>query len=294
MEIVDPSEEIKKVVDITTDFEKEKIEKFKADNIKDIQTHKKMLKLYKESPIIMKLIKDSFKTLKGVRPIAIQKRFPRFIQPLVWYPKVSNQMLNIGKFNLELLEKNYGQIHFFETIFDEKILDEELINKEILEARKIHEEVYENKGVAPIRAMVYNTHIIGITYVFDIDAPVMGENGENGDKRKVDCFEIWDRFMFIKTKIEWYLDGLGLKYKCIFSGNGIYVVVEECYFKSVDRYVEFIREMQKIVFHINNWIDQYYKYKGPYPRIDDKGKSWWNYVKTIFTYDTKTDRLTFP
>lgn len=262
-------------------------ELYRMDNKKDIDTHRKIVALYKSSPKIREHIKKFLKTKRGVRPIVIQKRYPKIENPLVWYPRNSNMMLNISSLNMDVLTTNYGQLHFFECIFDNAILDENLINKEILDEIEINKELYDNRGITPIRSIVYNKYIIGISPIFDIDSPKDSVTG-----KKVYCIEIWDRLMFVKQMIEKWLDSLGIKYDIIFSGNGIYIKVQNLYFKNYEEYMVLLEWFDYITNYINHYMDQYYKYKGVYPKIDNKRKTWWNYYKTILTYHTKWNMMT--
>lgn len=285
----------------------EEMELYKRENRRDVEIHRKMVGLVRRGDVkVREKIEELFKVKRGVRPIAIQKRYPKFDAPYVWHPDMrSTVMLSIGEMssnNLGILEKNYGQIHFYETIFDDLILDRSIMDREVLDEIKRNMRLYEKlcetrgymAGLRLMRSRVYNRHIIGIGFVFDIDSPSHTKNNDD-EGGKVDCFQVWDQFMVIKNKVEWWLDSFGLKYRCIFSGNGIYIKVEDCYFKSIEDYNSFIREMGNIVERVNHWADQYYKYSGKlYPRIDNKGKSWWSYDKIWFTYHTKWNRVTIP
>lgn len=253
---------------------------------RNLETHQKIINIYKGNPEIRKHIKNFLKTERGIRPIAIQKRYPKFKKPIVWYPRNSNTFLDISKTGIKMLQETVGEMHFFECIFDDNIKNYELINQEIEQITIENPELYEKHGITAIRSIVYNKHIIGMSPCFDIDSPT-----DPKTNKKTDCFEIWDRFMFIKQKIEKYLDDLGFEYQIVFSGNGIYIIMEECYFRNYDEFLEFVDEINNIIIYINWYADQYYKYK-IHPNIDKKSKSWWNYDKTVFTYQSKSNRMT--
>jgi len=267
----------------------EESEKYKVENKKDIQTHLRMVGLYKANPDLLKHIGRFLHTKDGIRPIALQRRYPKLLSPFVWYPHWdSYMMLNMSRIDTNFLAVNYGQLHFYECIFDEKILNEELISKEITTlGEELNIDIREKEGLKEVRSMVYNTHIIGMSVCFDIDSPKY-ESGE-----KVNCFDIWDRFMFVKYKVEWILKSMGIDYICVFSGNGIYVITEDLYVDNYDDFEYLIYKTDEVIDHINNYVNRYYKGK-IHPAIDKKKKSWWNYDKVPFTYHTKWHRITIP
>jgi len=226
-----------------------------------------LCKFYKNNPNAIKFITDFFVTDKGIRPRSYYKwKYNNKFYPM-GYPSQFSQMININPKNYKS-ELRLGKTqHFFVYIFDEGVT-------KLTTSAKI------------------DKCVIGFTPVIEIDSIDIGDTQE-----RYDCFGSKSKLVIkhfnlvnqvVKDELaeidEWN------KTKMLFSGNGIYYILETFYSsrKKVDEYSSKLVEMMNDI----NVIAAKKKIK---TLVDFTDTLPWNdFFKIPFTLHYKYDRLSIP
>jgi len=259
--------------------------------------HDRIIDFYKKNPEVVKFILDFFKLKKGKK--GVRSRVVHNMRegrvPIIYCQYGLICFTDINRENLWRLTREVGTIHFREWAYDEIV-------------RKVDR--------SKIEGYEFEEHRMGVSVVLDIDAPTF----ITGNKEvKVDFFGIengndyFDDFQKAKRIIEKELDELGLEYNCLFSGNGIYLIIESDYPKKLDELladtyinktmntdevskinefwdVEYVSKIRANIVDINRILYE----NGVLCSIDPRWKAWSVYHKIPFTYHGSKDRLSIP
>ena len=231
--------------------------------------HSKMVEYYRQNEQVKNFIIKFFKVRKGFRARVIQNYAE---DKIVRYQGYHKHIGTVDTDNFWDQMDISGTLFFYEMIF----------NKERADRRNIGS-----------HKLKLELSTIGSSTVFDIDAPSV-------DGHKVDFFEIWEEFDHAKAIVEKELQELGIKYNCMFSGNGIYVICQSMYFDEMkimkdldddftkmDLYNDTITRM---ILDINKKLEM----DGLKVGIDSSGKHWAKYHKVPFTYQHYRERISIP
>lgn len=228
-------------------------------------------KFYKESKAL-DFIKDYFDVKDGVRCIAVHhpkgKENPDKIYRGYQY---QNNKQRLVTFYPELLI-NYNCIHSYMYIFDRKVLD--LVEQD--DAIKL-----------------YRASAVGINAILEIDSP-----NESEDKRakRLDIMdyipELNDTISIIDKQLEDGDNYSGEDYNILFSGNGIYIILEG-YYPRLDN------EVENLLTYKDNFINLFENVLGELRdktkvHIDNAEAPWNDYMKIPFTFHEKTPRISIP
>lgn len=268
----------------------------------------KMVDFYMKDPDVKKFILDFFKLKnkekEGKRGGGVRSRTIHNMRD-GWAPYIYGMPKEMGICFTDINKTNFwfqmgmpGTMHFREWIYDDIV--------KICDPGKT--EGYE-----------FEEYRIGISLVLDIDAPTVivsetgyagygtsGAGGVSVTEKKVDFFDeiYFDDFNRAKILVEKEVEELGLDFNCMFSGNGVYLILESIYPKKIEE----LRTMGKID-EINNYWDVMYascikinifdiniilEEEGILCRLDERWKAWSLYHKSPWTYHGKLDRLSIP
>lgn len=225
--------------------------------------HDKIVEVYRTNAEIRNFItKFLVPGNKGaIRPIAIQKKFPKLEPPIRYLPY--NKMLNIRRLisipdnDFGIFLKYEGEIHFHEFLFNKRILN--------VPGNIIKKEEFEG-------------FIVGMSPIFDIDM------------RGVDnIFDKWDETMALKQHVEGMLEESGIDWNCTFTGNGINIIEEAQYFDSEDEMFECIDNLHDFIDETNTLFRTTLR-----PHIDPRSKNWSWYNKLPFSHNRRVNRVSIP
>ena len=235
------------------------------------KTHNTLIDKYQSEPEIYNFIRDFFILKKGLRPFVIQKRFPKKIAPLRYFPSESKRMLFFNEFNTDILRFYKGQLHFLECIFDERIKDMDFLEQE--------------RKTANVPGDIFNQCVIGINPCIEIDYHIKGST----------IFDKYKEAIYLKCLIEEKIEEMGFKSNSIFSGNGFYTVVKSYYFEELNNTLDDIKKnMGEFKNKKNREMKKKFKTK-PIPLIDTAFETIWSkYHKIPFTYHNKYNRVSLP
>ena len=232
--------------------------------------HNTMISKYQSTREIYNFIEKFFTLKNGLRPFVIQKRFPKTIAPLRYFPSESKRMLLFDEFDTDTLGFYKGQIHFLECIFDERIKDLGFLEQEIRKADKPGD--------------IFNQCVIGISPCIEIDYHITGAT----------IFDKYDESIYLKCLIEEKIKEMGFKANSIFSGNGFYTVVQSSYFKEFNSTLDDVKKnLSEFGEKRNREMKKKFKTK-TLPLIDIKEDHWAKYYKIPFTYHNKYNRVSLP
>lgn len=246
--------------------------------------HEEIIEFYKRNPEVVKFILDFFKLKKGKKGVRsrVIHNMREGRAPVIYceYGKICFTDINENNFWKQMSIP--GTVHFREWAYDETVRK--------VDSRKI--EGYE-----------FEEYRIGISVVLDIDAPTVVFNGQ---EVKVPFFEdiYFDDFQMAKRIVEKELDEMRLEYNCLFSGNGIYLIIESEYPKDTDDMfrpgmtnylnyfwdVLYVSKIRTNIVDINRILEE----NGVLCSIDPRWKAWSVYHKIPFTYHGSKDRLSIP
>lgn len=268
----------------------------------------KKIEWYRNNPDVVDFICDFFEIKKknkgyrgmsGIRTRVIQDIWNRK-EPLHYCMWDKKCLIGINKNNFWQQIKIPGVLHFREVVYDKECL-------RVLDESKGEYEGYE-----------FEENRIGISVCFDIDAPHVEISDGKGGKREVkgSMFEYWDDFNKAKVVIEKELEETGRDWNCIWSGNGVYLVVETWYapFDNTGKngikingsengsengsgdknnYFWDVKIASKIMATFRD-INLIFKDKGIRCHIDEIWKFWSIFHKAPFTVHGRMDALSIP
>lgn len=224
--------------------------------------------LYTKSKAL-NFIKDYFNVKEGVKCIVghvkdiyIKNRSPTYYRyennkcrALTLPDRYSNDYTALGEF---------WCIHSLMYTFNSKVLD--------LMDTANHREVMA-------------TNIAGLNATIEIDSP----EEPNTNKAKRTCFfDYINDFNITIDHIDKKLNNLGEDYNTMFSGNGIYIILEGYYESNLKEYVS----------NFINLIDKMKEDEGLgnslKVHVDNKSAPWNDYFKIPFTFHEKRPRIAIP
>lgn len=135
------------------------------------------------------------------------------------------------------------------------------------------------------RENTFANNRVGINAIIDLDSP----DDPNIDKAKrLTFFDHNQQFDDAINIIDKKLDELGENYNLMFSGNGIYVMLEGYY---EDNFLQYRDDVINLVDDLKENHDLDNKNK---VHIDNKSFAWSFYYKIPFTFHDKRDRISIP
>lgn len=223
-------------------------------------------KFYVESSALG-FIKDYFDVKNGVRcisahPIEYVKNGSR-----IQYIYGNNQQ-KMYTFYPEVLIK-YNCVHSFMYIFDSKVL----------------EWVDQDKSLD-----LYRGAAIGINAILEIDSPY--ESLEKGAKR-LDIMEFVPELNNTIYRICKILDDIGEEYNILFSGNGIYIILEG-YYPRLENNVENLGVYKQNFINLFQTLQETELGNDLKIHVDNKGAPWSDYMKIPFTFHEWLPRMSIP
>lgn len=228
----------------------------------------KRYKFYKNDSILA-FIKDYFDVKDGVRCIAAHPiEYPDRGRVQYEYNKTEQRMFT---FSERLLTK-YNCLHSFMWIFDHKVLGW----------------VDQNYSLN-----LYRSAAVGINAILEIDSPY--ESDKEGAKR-LDVMNYIEDMNNVIRRIDRVLVKLGEKYNILFSGNGIYIILEGYYPRLKE-------EVEKLGIYKQNFVNLFEnkKYLGDLREdvtkvhIDNAGAPWNDYMKIPWTFhEIFKNRVSIP
>lgn len=130
-------------------------------------------------------------------------------------------------------------------------------------------------------------NVCGLNLIIELDAPY--DSLERGAKR-LNFFDFIDEFNRCVNIIGKYLDDVGEEYNIMFSGNGIYIMLEGFY--EIDSLLDYKENFIRLMDNIkedNSELDNPIKV-----HIDNKSCPWNDYFKIPFTFHEKRPRISIP
>lgn len=248
--------------------------------------HSRMVEYYRQNDQVKNFIIKFFKVRKGIRARVIQDYTTK--GKVIRYYWLTKNLETIDENNFWDQMNISGTLFFYEMIFDKRTIHQRTIfgNREL--AFKSESGIYYDRYKLRLESSV-----IGASTVFDIDAP-------NVNGRKVDFFEMWEEFDQVKVLVEEELQELGIKFNCMFSGNGIYVICQSMYFDEIEKMKVLEKDFAKMDMY-NDSIDatimdinKKLEMDGLKVGIDSGAKHWAKYHKAPFTYQPYRERISVP
>jgi hypothetical protein len=262
--------------------------------------YKLITELYRRDERVKNFILSFFKTRRGVRCSCFQDKSRG-----VHYRYFYNEQKALGKLTFDNFWDRVGNakgmaIFFYEYIFDEWATDPGVNHWEYV-IDDNGDIVVDNKGKPKVR-IFHNDSIIGSSIVFEIDAPSVPSVDKDDrveemkNSGKIDFFDsrYYEEFMWVKARVEQKLDMLGAKYNCLFSGNGIYIIVETAYFDEIENMN--LYKMRKTKQNMFSQIQPFPpdSNKKGHPVIDLRDIGWALYFKVPFSFHETRDRMVIP
>jgi len=172
------------------------------------------------------------------------------------------------RFYPELLTK-YNCIHSFMYTFDKKVLE------------------WVDQDVA---INLYRASTVGINAIIEIDSPYKTEKEGSPRLDIMDFIPELNKTLSIIIK---RLDELGEEYYILFSGNGVYIILEG-YYPRLDNEIERLQDYKD---NFINLFENLQKdgFGNPLKvHIDNSGAPWNDYMKIPFTFHEKKPRMSIP
>lgn len=222
-----------------------------------------MISLYSNQKVL-DFINNYFDVKKGVRCSVGHKK--DYKSPS--YYKHFNNMTCLR--TLPFLDKDnivslleFNCLHSFMYIFDEKVIDGFIMPNYISQIKN---------------------SIIGINAIFEIDSPY---NSNRKGKRRLDIFDHIEEMNQLIYAVDKELEKQGEDYNMLFSGNGIYIILEGYYENNWFDYAENFESL------FSNMKNSGYGDKLKV-HIDNNKIPWNDYMKIPFTFHEKKDRISVP
>lgn len=248
---------------------------------------KEAYRFYLENPDIIQFILDFYQIPKGMRArIRFDWGKSGKAPSPVGYPRPTPRMQSLNKNNI-LMELRQGKTqHFFVYVFDEEIV-------QCSDSSQIEE--FDEKGWK-------HSHIIGLTPVIELDSLKI-PNGKNSER--YDCLgaysnNIISNFNTARTVIKELLkdikneetnETLWDSTRMMFSGNGIYFILDTFYGNNRDETFRFMLKFVELMEDINALCVE----RGGEPVVDHTQTLPWNdFFKCPFTFHQKYDRISIP
>jgi len=213
----------------------------------------------------LEFIKNYFDVKKGIRLVACHNKNGETIRNINDYQTLQLRPLTLpdyttGKYNIL---KDFWCVHSLMYTFDNKMADWMKI--------KDHTITLENNRV-------------GINAVIDLDTP---DDPESDKAKRLTFFDHIQQFNNTINIIDKKLDEECQDYNLMFSGNGIYFILNGYYGDNLltyrDNFVNTIDNLKE------NGLDDKLKV-----HIDNKSAAWSVYTKIPFTFHTSKDRISIP
>lgn len=235
----------------------------KETDMENLTKHTKMLNLYRNDDRVKEFILKFFNVRTGIRARAFQDKSKKLYYRYGWKGQ-ENLVPLTGAYFFQQIENAKAAIFFYEYLFDDRVTKRDIKKDEIVG---------------------HNDKITGATFVFEIDMP------RDEDNKKYDFFDHFSKIMVVKRRVEIELKQRKIEYNCVFSGNGIYIIIESLYLKDVNKDVYWLRGLRRSYVKMLNRVTYVTK---PIPVVDDRELGWANYFKIPFTFHESRDRMTIP
>jgi len=255
------------------------------------QKYEKIMEIYRKDERVRNFILEFFKTRKGVRCISFQDKLRSAYWRYGWNEQKALTGLNIENFWNRIGDAKGLTSFFYGYIFDDVVTNPNVYHWEYVKDDN-GDILVDNHGKKKIK-ILHDYDIIGDSIVFEIDAP-KAKKGHYNIGGKVDIFDknYYSLFMWVKTKVEQELDRLGIKYNCLFSGNGIYIIIQSIYFEEHNIDLEKMRNIKQNMFEkVQPFV---VNKKSSVPAIDIRDIGWALYFKSPFTFHEIADRMVIP
>ena len=195
--------------------------------------------------------------------------------------------------NKELLR---GMSHFLVHIFDDAVVNGSFTNKY---------KNYKSLNIEHTKALWKDytfDHCIGTSYVIDMDSPRLNPASAEGGKHNFFESNVISDFNESTSLISQALKDYGIKYNCIFSGNGFYFVLESYYANenlndmTIQEYEEILKlKLESIKSDINKIHNYPNVDKSVYGvQIEAVGQGWSRYYKMPFAFHNSHQRISIP
>lgn len=270
----------------------------------NIVKYQKLTELYRRDDRVRDFIIDFFKTKKdkndkvSVRCVSFQDKVRGLHYRYGWNEQKALVGLDIENFWKRVGSAKGMAMFFYEYLFDPYVTDSEYNHWEYVRESDGNI-VIDSNGKRKIR-ILHNYDIIGSSIVFEIDAPSDKENGGGSgySGNKIDIFDkkYYSLFMWTKKRVEQKLELLGARYNCLFSGNGIYIIIESAFFNEFENMdlIKFRKIKQYMFEDIQPFVTKNMRGSGGHPIIDLRDIGWATYFKVPFTFHETRDRMVIP
>ncbi len=226
---------------------------------------KQRLDFYQNSGAL-EFIKNYFNVKKGVRCIAGHyKEYPKRGRCQYEYQNNKTRMITIPHIDTKKYTSliDFNCVHSFMRTFD----------KSVLEWMDIKTYLH-----------FIRTSSVGINAILEIDTPYISIEEKSP---RVDFFECTNDINNTINTIDKKLEEIGENYNMLFSGNGLYIILEGYYednfLEYKDNFINLFENLQKDGFGNPLKI-----------HIDNKLAPWNDYMKIPFTFHERKPRITVP
>lgn len=250
---------------------------------------KKMTDLYRKDERVRDFILNFFQTRKGIRCACFQDGTRGIYWRFGWNEQKALTGIDIENFWRRIGAAKGLAIFFYTYIFDDIVTDPGIYHWEYEKNNK-GEYILKADGSKKV-IILHDYDVIGGNIAFDIDIPHI-----KGVNRKNDFFnkKWYEEIMWVKCRVEQIFDRMGVKYNCIFSGNGIYLVTESTFFDEL-KSQGLDMDLSKFKRTSVNMREKMQPFPGGgHPVIDLRDIGWATYLKIPWTFHESRNRMSIP